>query len=86
MEAPDFAEYERVLVGFPVWFGTCPMAVVSFLEQHDWAGKIVYPFCTSGSTGVRKGAADIAKYSGADVKEGLRIKKVDKDEILKWVK
>ena len=80
-----FAEYERVLVGFPVWFGTCPMAVVSFLEQHDWTGKIVYPFCTSGTTGVRKGAEDIAKYSGADVKEGLRIKKVNKDEILKWL-
>ena len=81
-------EYDKILVGFPVWFGTCPMAVATFLEQYDWAGKEIYPFCTSTSTGIKKGEADVARFSGQRVHTGLRMKNVkelDRDEILSWV-
>lgn len=84
---PNFDEYDRVFIGFPVWFGTCPMAVVSFLEQYDWSGKDIYPFCTSTSTDIKTGESDIAKYTGQRVHQGLRmknIKSLDEEEIRRW--
>ena len=47
----DFASYDRILVGFPVWYSKCPQLVVSFMSQYDFSGKDVYPFCTSGMSG-----------------------------------
>ena len=40
----DFSSYERIIIGFPVWFFTCPMAVVSWIEQYVFSGKEIYPF------------------------------------------
>lgn len=38
--------YDTVFIGFPIWWGTYPMAVATFLDQYDLAGKTVIPFCT----------------------------------------
>lgn len=82
----DLSEYDRILIGFPVWFGTCPMAVISFIEKNDFAGKKIYPFCTSGVAGCEKGSSDIAKYAiGADVRTGLKANKLKASEVLAWV-
>ena len=86
-DVDNFDAYDRVMIGFPVWYGTCPMAVVSFLEKHDWAGKDIYPFCTSTSTSIDKSEKDIAEYAGTTVHKGLRLKSVKalkKEDILKW--
>ena len=50
----DLEPYAVVFLGYPIWGGDLPMIVYTFLDQHDWAGKIVIPFCTdegSGSAG-----------------------------------
>lgn len=41
-------DYSFVFLGFPNWYYDMPMAVYSFLEEHDLAGKTIIPFCTSG--------------------------------------
>ncbi len=46
-------------VTYPIWGGTCPMAVFSFLEQHDFTGKTVIPFCTHGGSGFSGSISDI---------------------------
>ncbi|MCD7708338.1 MAG: flavodoxin, partial [Clostridiales bacterium] len=50
----DFDSYDRILIGFPVWYGTWPRLVMSFGKEYDFTGKDVYVFCTSGSTGPEK--------------------------------
>ncbi len=45
----NLREYDRLLVGFPLWYSKAPMLVVSFLTSLDLEGIEVYPFCTSGS-------------------------------------
>lgn len=45
----DLNEYDRLLVGFPLWYSKAPMLVVSFLLSLDLEGIEIYPFCTSGS-------------------------------------
>ena len=82
----DFANVQRVILGFPVWFFTCPMAVVSWLEQYDFTGKEIYPFCTSGGSNCVKAAAKIRELCpGANVHDGIRITKIDSALISEWL-
>ena len=46
--AVDLADYDVIAVGTPTWWYTMALAVKSFLEAHDWAGKTVIPFQTHG--------------------------------------
>ena len=84
--AADFESYERVLLGFPIWFGTCPMAVISFLERYDFSGKSVYPFCTSSMGSCAKAKADIERAcKGGKVLDGVKANRIDKDKIVRWL-
>jgi len=42
--------YDVVFLGYPNWWGTMPMAVWTFLEAHDFAGKTILPFCKASRT------------------------------------
>lgn len=53
----NFEQYDRVIIGFPIWWYNCPMLVCSFLEQYDFNGKQVYGFCTHGGSGPSKSFA-----------------------------
>lgn len=50
--APDFAKYDTVFVGVPVWCHTAPTLMTHFLEAQvdNIKGKTVIPFCTYYST------------------------------------
>lgn len=45
-------EYDTVYLGFPIWWGTAPHIVKTFLEKHDFTGKTIILFATSGSSGM----------------------------------
>ncbi len=44
--------YDIVFLGFPNWWYTLPMAVLSFVEEYDFSGKTIVPFCTHGTGGL----------------------------------
>lgn len=68
----NMADYEVIFVGYPNWWGTCPMPVLSFLESYDLKGKIVIPFCTHEGAGLLYSQADVeASAKGASVREGV---------------
>lgn len=48
----DFAQYDTVFVGFPIWWYVAPTIINTFLESEDFTGKTVIPFATSGGSGV----------------------------------
>ena len=52
MAADNFSvkEYDTVYLGFPIWWGTAPHIVETFLEKHDFTGKTIILFATSGSS------------------------------------
>lgn len=43
----DMEQYDTIIVGYPIWFGTVPMAVLTFLESYDLSGKTILPYCVS---------------------------------------
>ncbi|WMW23349.1 flavodoxin [Methanolobus mangrovi] len=53
--------YNVVFLGYPNWLGTMPMPVFTFLEEYDFSGKIIVPFCTHGGGGMGRSEDDIAK-------------------------
>ena len=69
----DMGQYDRVFVGFPIWWYVAPTIINTFLEQYDLSGKKVIPFATSGGSGMGK-TNDELKNSckGADLCEGKR--------------
>lgn len=67
-------EYDIVYLGYPNWWSEMPMAVYTFIEKHDWNGKIVRPFCThegSGLSGTENKLRQACK--GATIEKGLAI-------------
>lgn len=51
-KVPNWSEYERVFLGFPIWGGTAPAIIRSFLTEHDATGKLFIPFITHGKYGL----------------------------------
>ena len=67
-------EYETVILAYPNYWGTIPMAVATFLEAFDFTGKVILPLCTNEGSGMGSSESDISKYAkGAVVKRGLAI-------------
>ena len=67
-------EYDTVILAYPNYWGTMPMAVVTFLEKYDFTGKTILPLCTNEGSGMGTSERDIRKYApGADVKGGLPV-------------
>ncbi|MCC8078879.1 MAG: flavodoxin [Oscillospiraceae bacterium] len=82
----DFEAYDRILLGFPIWYGKCPQLIMSFASQYDFSGKEVYPFCTSGMSGADSAVELLKKAcSGAAVHAGLRLNKVDDSKVKQWI-
>lgn len=70
----DLSVYDTIFLGFPNWWGTCPMAILTFLESHDFKGKRIIPFCTNEGSGMGRSEKDIANsIPGARVEKGLSI-------------
>ena len=80
----DLALYDMILIGFPIWFWTCPKAVTSFISENNLKGKTIYPFCTSGGIQITEAVDEIKRTAdGAIVKKGIRFKKYSEDTLLK---
>ena len=86
---PDCSRYEKIAVGFPIWWFNCPNIILSFLEKVNLEGKKVYPFCTSKSSGPRSSAETIRNaVPKAEVKDCLDANKLGEmsdEEIKKWL-
>lgn len=69
----EVAQYDVILLGYPIWWGQCPPVVRTFLDTYDLAGKTIMPFCTSGSSGIA-GSLDKIRELAPDstITEGFR--------------
>ena len=72
---PDLAAYDRVYIGFPIWWGVAPRVVNTFIESAGLEGKQVVIYATSGGSGIEKAVQDIReKYPALDVTSAGLIK------------
>ena len=54
-------DYDVIFLGYPNWWYSCPMALISFLEEQDFSGKQVYLFCSHGTGGLANSVEDITE-------------------------
>lgn len=92
---PKVDEYSTILLGFPNWCGTAPMAIYTFLdalhEQGELAGKRIVPFIINDGGGKQNAIVDLANhYPEAIFDEGTGFIADDPDEAIEealdWVK
>ncbi len=82
----NMREYDRVFVGFPIWWYREPSIIDTFMESYDFSGITVVPFATSGGSGLGDSAKNMQALSvGAKVVEGKRFStRVSEEELKSW--
>ena len=66
--APNFAEYDIIFLGSPVWANHLSQPTKSFLHKYDLTGKTVIPFVSHSGGGRGKTFSDVASLcTGCDV-------------------
>ena len=63
----NMEDYDIVFLGFPNWWYTLPMPVLTFVEEYDWSGKTVAPFVTHGTGGLSGTIRDLTAALPEDV-------------------
>ncbi len=82
----NFETYDTIILGFPVWYGTCPRLIRTFAEEYDFSGKDIFVFVTSGSSGAEKSQKTIEEIcKGGKVHEAIRITNQSDSEIRAWL-
>lgn len=73
-EIENFADYDTIYVGFPIWWADMPMLLYTFFDSYELSGKTIAPFCTSGGSGFSNTIAAMeALEPQAVITEGLHI-------------
>lgn len=58
----DVEDYDTIFLGTPNWGNGIAHPLMTFLDRHPFAGKIIFPFCTHGGGGLAHVSQDIKKY------------------------
>lgn len=85
-DVENFENYDVVFIGYPIWWDTTPPVVNTFMSAHDFSGKTVIPFCTSGGSGIRGSMANINRYcAGASILSGRDLTGANADTVRSWL-
>ena len=87
----DMDAYDTIFLGYPNWWGTCPMCVLTFLEHYDLGGKRIIPFCTNEGSGMGGSEKTLAKACpDSTIEPGLSVlghEAADShDKVVAWAK
>ena len=81
-------EYDTIILGYPIWHGQAPRIISTFLENYDFSGKTIVPFCTSHSSGIGSSADNLHPLCAESVewRDGKRFEPgVSKESVQKWI-
>lgn len=87
----NMEDYDTVILGFPNWWASIPMPIASFLEEYNFSGKRIIPFCSHGGGRFGQSLTAIAKLvPDAEMGEALSVHYSGgsdlPDEITEWLK
>lgn len=83
----NLESYTTVYIGYPIWWGDAPRIMSTFVEAHDFDGKTVIPFCTSGGSGIGRSGSSLASQAGSgNWLDGKRLDAgISESEIQDWI-
>ena len=83
----NMAEYDRILIGFPIWYYGAPNIIQTFVKGYDFTGKEIALFATSGGSDVGKTAEKLKPFIQGDAKIiGAKLfhPKASEEELKAW--
>lgn len=60
--APDTSHYRTVFLGYPIWWSEQPMAVQTFMRDHDLNHARIVPFVTHAGSGFGNSLSVLSQY------------------------
>lgn len=82
----DISGYDEIILGFPIWWYVAPTIINTFLEAHDFAGKKIVLFATSGGSGFGNTVKELQPSApNAQIVEGRLLNRASKTEITDWI-
>ena len=83
----NWAEYDTVFIGYPIWWGIAAWPVNTFIDANDFSSKTVIPFCTSSSSGLGASGDLLAEAAGTgNWLEGERFRSsASESDVTDWV-
>ncbi len=82
----DVSAYDEILIGFPIWWYVAPTIINTFLESHDFAGKKIILFATSGGSGFGNTVKELQPSApGAEIVEGRVLNRATQQQINNWI-
>ena len=86
--AENMDAYDRIFLGFPIWWYVAPALINSFLESYDFSGKTIILFATSGGSGFGKtveGLKNSVSPTARIIKGRLLNGRLSESELRTWV-
>lgn len=84
----NWADYDTIFIGCPVWWHTAPMIINTFSESYSFEGKTVVPFCTYAATYRDETLARIVELTPSAehlTGEGLTSGRINAETIGAWL-
>ncbi len=83
----NWADYDTVFIGYPIWWGIAAWPVDTFIKANDFSGKTVIPFCTSSSSGLGDSGKLLSDMAGTgNWQTGIRFRSgVSEADVRDWV-
>lgn len=80
-------QYDRILLGYPIWWYMAPTIINTFLESYDFSGKSIILFATSGGSGFGKSVKELSpSCPNAVIREGRMLNgNPSEQELRQWV-
>ena len=82
-------KYDTIFLGYPIWWGTMPMPVFTFLNENNLNGKKIIPFTTHQGSGLGRSVEDLIKVvpDGEIEKNGIAVRgRTSQKNINEWIK
>ena len=86
-EAISLEGYKTIYIGYPIWWGEEPRIMDTFVENYNFEGITMIPFCTSGGSGIGRSGTNLADNAGSgNWLDGDRLQSSISDEDLQaWI-
>lgn len=87
----NIESYDVVFIGYPIWWGTIPPPVRTFLSENNLSEKSIVPFDTNGGSGLGQSVTDITKLCPkSKILDGLAVTGTEagtaQDEVAEWLR
>lgn len=81
----DISNYDVIYLGYPIWWGNVPKIILTLIENNNFEGKTIIPFCTSGGSSIEESINTLKSYN-LNIKNGKRFSSgTTKEDVSSWI-